>query len=141
MKALRIVLFSFPILLTLAALVEGCSGSSSMVTRQLLSVTISPTNATAPLSPASQVQFVATGYYNTAPYTVTPLEATWGASSYPEPIASTTQGGLATCIQGVSGTTTVEAWVQLVPSVCNVIDSAGRSGCGNIGVSAQLTCP
>lgn len=109
-------------------------------TRQLLTVTISPVSGTAQGSP-SQIQFVATGTYNTEPYTVTPLSATWGVQSNPQMIATTSQSGLATCKQGSSGATTIEAWVQLVPSMCNIIDSAGRPGCGNVGGSAQLTCP
>jgi hypothetical protein len=141
MNALRTASFGIPVLLLFALLLQGCGGNSTMLTRQLLSVTISPVEVTAPGSPASQVQFVATGHYNTEPYTVTPLPATWGTFTSPQKIASTTQSGLATCIQGGSGTTAVEAWVQLMPPVCNVIDSAGRPGCGNIGASAQLTCP
>ena len=78
--------------------------------------------------------------YNTEPYTVTPLQATWGVESYPQSTATTDQTGLATCKSGSSGTTTIEAWVQLSPAVCEVIDSAGRPGCGNIGGSARLTC-
>ena len=119
------------------ALLQSCGAPAT--TRQLLSVTISPSSATAPGS--NQVQFVATGHYNTEPLTVTPLGATWGATKFPQQVASTTQDGLATCVAGASGTTTIEAWVQVTPSVCNLIDSAGRPGCGNVWAAAQLTCP
>jgi hypothetical protein len=117
--------------------VQSCANPAP--TRQLLSVTITPDSGTAQGNPG-QIQFVATGTYNTAPFTVTPLEANWGVMSFPKSIATTTQNGMATCAQGSSGTTTIEAWVQLTPSVCNVIDSAGRPACGNVAGSAQLTC-
>ena len=128
-----VLLFTLPLVL----LVQACGNPP---TRQLLSVSISPTSGTAKGSP-SEVQFVATGTYNTEPYTVTPLTATWGVQSAPQSIATTSQSGLATCKQGSSGATNIEAWVQVEPSTCNVIDSAGRPGCGNVGGSAQLTCP
>jgi hypothetical protein len=118
------------------------SCTNPAATRQLLSVTISPTFGAGQGSPG-QVQFVATGTYNTEPYTVTPLEANWGVTSYPQAIATTTQSGLATCNQGGSGATTIEAWVA-VPhypqATCDVIDSAGRPACDSVGGSAQLTC-
>jgi hypothetical protein len=128
-----VLLFTLPLIL----FVQACGNPP---TRQLLSVSISPESGTAQGSPG-QAQFVATGTYNTEPYTVTPLTATWGVQSSPQSIATTTQSGLATCKQGSSGGTVIEAWVQVVPAVCNVIDSAGRPGCGNLGASAQLTCP
>jgi len=120
----------------------ACSNPAGIAlsSRQLLSVTIAPTAGTAPGS-NGQIQFVATGHYNTEPYTVTPLAASWGVNNpLNETVATTDQTGLATCKQGTSGTTAIEAWVQIMPSVCNVIDGAGRPGCGNIGGSAQLIC-
>lgn len=137
MRALRFVLFSILPAIFLFVFMQGCGAPP--VARQLISVTISPASTTAPSG--SQAQFVATGHYNAAPYTVTPLRATWGASAFPQKIASVTQNGLATCAQGESGATGVEAWVQISGPVCNVIDSAGRPGCGNVWGSAQLTCP
>jgi len=138
MNALRSALSTVPALFLSSIFLQACSNPPVM--RQLLSVAITPESGTATGSPA-QVEFVATGTYNTEPYTVTPLAATWGVSGLPEPIASTTQNGQATCSAGVSGTTTIEAWVQIEPSVCNIIDGAGRPGCGNVFSSAQLTCP
>lgn len=123
--------------LVLALFLQACGNPP---TRQLLSVTISPASGVAQGS-SGQVQFVATGTYNTEPYTVTPLAATWGVQSFPRVIAATSQSGLATCKQGSSGATTIEAWVQVTPATCNIIDSAGRPGCGNVSGSAQLTCP
>jgi hypothetical protein len=136
MKRLRAPLLAVLSLLFLLC-VQSCANPAP--TRQLLSVTITPDSGTAQGNPG-QIQFVATGTYNTAPFTVTPLEANWGVMSFPKSIATTTQNGMATCAQGSSGTTTIEAWVQLTPSVCNVIDSAGRPACGNVAGAAQLTC-
>jgi hypothetical protein len=141
MKNPRIVPLAILPPLLLVFLPVACSNPAMNTSRQLLSVTITPSSGTAPAAPNSQVQFVATGTYNTEPYTVTPLQATWGVTSYPQAIASTAQNGLATCASGVSGTTTIEAWVQITPFVCNVIDSAGRPGCGNVSGSAKLVCP
>jgi len=138
MNPLRSALSTVPALFLSAFFLQACA--NPLQTRQLLSVTITPVAGTATGTPG-QVQFIATGTYNTEPYTVTPLTATWGVESYPQAIAATTQNGLATCSAGVSGTTTIEAWVQLEASACNIIDSAGRPGCGNVGASAQLTCP
>jgi len=143
MKDHRAILFSVLGFLVFIAFIQGCGGASSIGSsgpgHQLIAVTISPTTGTAP-SAGGQVQFVATGTYNSAPYTVTPIEASWGVTSYPQAIATTDQTGLATCKQGSPGTTTVEAWVQESGAVCNVIDPAGRPACNNIWSSAQLTC-
>ncbi len=133
MNALR--RFMLPPVALSCLTLAGCGAPTS---RQLVSVTISPATATAQ---GGQIQFVATGYYNTAPYTVTPLTATWGIGAFPQSLGTINQNGIAACTRGSSGTTAVEAWVQVSPSVCNIIDSAGRPGCGNIWGSAQLTCP
>jgi hypothetical protein len=136
MNLLRAVL-----VLLLSMITAGCANPAPA--RQLLSVTITPDSGTAQGTPG-QIQYVATGTYNTAPFTVTPLQADWGVMSFPDSIATTTQSGLATCTKGSSGTTTIEAWVMVPPgshAICNVIDSAGRPGCDNIGAAAQLTCP
>jgi hypothetical protein len=141
MRTQRIVPLAILSPLLMVFLPTACSNPGMNTSRELLSVTISPANGTAPAAPNSQVQFVATGTYNTEPYTVTPLQATWGVTYYPQAIASTTQNGLATCASGVSGATTIEGWVQTSPPACESIDSAGRPGCGNVGGSAKLTCP
>ena len=107
--------------------------------RQLLSVSISPA-AGAPGTGSDQVQFVATGHYNTAPFTVTPLQANWGRFNWP--VATVTESGLAQCT--AAGTTTIEAWVVPPPgpgAICNVIDPAGRVCGEGVGATAQLTCP
>lgn len=145
MKALRNLSLAVLSVLATVFLLQACANPSTSVIsdHQLLSVTITPATGTASGS-TGQVQFVATGHYNTEPFTVTPLQANWGVESYPQSIATTDQNGLATCKQGSSGTTIIEAWVMVPPNppaMCNVIDSAGRPGCFNVGGSAQLTCP
>jgi hypothetical protein len=69
------LLASTALLLTAAAMVS-CGGSSSPSGRVLLSISVSPgtanvTNAGVP------VQFVATGTFSAAPYTVSPLPVEW----------------------------------------------------------------
>ena len=120
-----------------AILLTGCGGSSP--TRKLLSLTIAPSAGVAGTG-SSQVQFVATGHYNTAPFTVTPLQANWGRFNWP--VATVTESGLAQCT--AAGTTTIEAWVVPPPgpgAICNVIDPAGRVCGEGVGATAQLTCP
>lgn len=141
MKALRIRLLSGRALLLSIVFLAACGAPPPA--RQLLSVTVSPASGTAAgPAGAEQLQFIATGYYNTEPYTVTPLQAVWGANLV-QKIATVTQDGLATCAQGAGGTTTVEAWVELSSEgpVCNVMDAQGRVVCGSIGGTAQLVCP
>ncbi|MFP5205635.1 MAG: hypothetical protein ACLGSH_09780 [Acidobacteriota bacterium] len=119
-----------------ALVLIGCGGSP---TRKLLSLTITP-SAGAPGTGSSQVQFVATGHYNTAPYTVTPLQANWGRFNWP--VATIAETGLAQCT--AAGTTIIEAWVDTPQGpgpVCNVIDPAGRVCAEGVGAKAQLTCP
>lgn len=138
MKALPHLLLSLP---ACTFLLLSC-GAPASPARQLLSVTIAPASADAKDNPNGQVQFVATGHYNTAPYTVTPLSADWGISQFPAQLGTVTQNGLAACNKGASGTSMVEAWVTLAEGpVCETIDSAGRPGCGNVGAAVQLTCP
>ena len=140
MNLLRAVPASVLVML-LSMIKSGCANPAPA--RQLLSVTIAPDSGTAEGTPG-QIQFVATGTYNTAPFTVTPLQADWGVMSFPESIATTTQSGQATCTKGSSGTTTIEAWVMVPPypqAICASVDSAGRPGCDNVGGAAQLTCP
>ena len=64
-------------LLALVASIELACGSGSY---KIQSITVSPATADAQNYPNGQVPFVATGYYNSAPGTVTPLQANWGAA-------------------------------------------------------------
>jgi len=133
MKTLRFLLLLSPIFL-----VQACGAPSTSTERKLVSITVSPTSATASGAAGGQVQFVATGHYNTEPYTVTPLDAKWGACPN---VATVTQTGLATCAEGASGTTSVAAWVVTGGPVCNAITCTGQPCGGNIGANAELTCP
>lgn len=118
----------------------GCGDKgeiSAQQEHQLLSITVSPTSGSATAS-GGQVQFVATGHYDSAPMRVTPLQVNWG--TYSKRVGNTSQNGLASC--AAPGTTTIEAWVFLQNSgpVCTVIDPAGMP-CGTINARAQFTCP
>ena len=115
--------FSIAILLLAVALV-GCGGGS---TRHLLSISISPSTADGANFPLGGVQFTATGTFDKAPATVTPLTATWSIS--PSGVASIETGdGFAQCIS--TGTATVMA-------------SAPTTQGSSMTVSgtATLTCP
>lgn len=125
-------------LLALLAL-SGCSGDNGNMPdpqHQLLSITISPITGEAAVSGGS-LQFVATGHYGAAPFSVTPLQANWG--TYNKRIGIATANGLVSCV--ASGSTTVEVWAmaQNGGPVCNVIDPAGMP-CGTISARAQFTC-
>jgi len=63
--------------LALFASVGLACGSGSY---KIQSITVNPATADAQSYPNGQVPFVATGYYNSAPATVTPLQAKWGAA-------------------------------------------------------------
>lgn len=118
----------------------GCSDNgaiSAQAQHQLLSITLSPAWGTA-TARGGQVQFVATGHYDSAPMRVTPLQVNWG--TYSKRVGATAKNGLVSC--AAAGTTTIEAWVLLENSgpVCSVIDPAGMP-CGTINARAEITCP
>jgi len=103
------------------------------------SVSLSPATADAQDYPDGLVQFVATGYYSTAPYKVMPLKASaWGVcqQNTPSTAVSITDKGLAQCQAGASGVFSVFASVG---TMCNVIGPCG-TGCQVSGY-AQLACP
>jgi len=139
MEKLRFPLFLFA--LAGAAMFAWCCGSSTSISgliRQPQSINLSPATADAQNYPDGQVQFIATGHYNTAPYTVSPQSATWGAcyQNATTTAVSVTNGGLAQCAHGASGTYTIFAFVM---TNCNAITACG-GGCTVVG-TAQLTCP
>ncbi len=138
MEELRFPLFLFALVAAVFALSCGSSTSISGLIRQPQSITLSPAAADAQDYPEGQVQFAATGHYNTAPYTVTPQSATWGAcyQNAPTMAASVTNGGLAQCASGARGIYTIFAFDM---TNCNVITACGK-GCTVVG-TAQLTCP
>ena len=142
MKTRRIILALFALVVS-AALVLCCGASSK---HQLQSITLNPTSADAQDYPNGQVQFVATGHYNIAPFTVTPLSATWGTCYQfaPTSAISVTSTGLAQCASGAVGTYTVWANDPLPNLATGVYSCPAAGACGGgctIQTSAQLTCP
>lgn len=109
------------LVLSLVSLTLGCGSGTS---RTLQSVSATPAVADAMNFPNGQVQFVVTGTYNKPPLTVTPQPVTaWQVSSA---MATITQTGLATCVAGQVGTTSVQVAV---------------AGDGPLMNVAKLTCP
>jgi hypothetical protein len=135
---------SFFILAVVASLVLSCGANSDpSSTRQLLSITLSPATADAQDYPDGQVQFTATGYYNTAPYTVTTLSAGWG-TCYQEVSTgaiSVSRTGLAQCASGAVGTYTVWANDVRFPLAANCLAITACGGGCFVAGTAQLTCP
>ncbi len=140
MKKLHLTLLSLALLLA-ASLALSC-GTSSMPnsTGQLQSITISPSVATAP-TVDGDVQFTATGHYNTSPYTVTPQPAIWGAcfQNAPTNVVSVTAAGLAHCEQLGGPASNTYSVFAFQPTECNLVTACG-GGCTIVG-TAQLTCP
>jgi len=87
------------------------------------------------------VQVTATGYYSTAPSSVTPLSALWGTCYQNEATSAiSVTGGLAQCASGAIGTFTVWANDPPFPNIeCLAVTPCG-GGCPVVG-TAQLTCP
>ena len=108
----------------LTVCLAACGGGS---TRHLLSVSIAPPTANGANYPLGGVQFTATGAFDKAPVTVTPLTATWSIS--PSGVASIeTSDGFAQCSS--KGTTTITASAPVTPGSSSMVS-------GN----ATLTCP
>ena len=127
----------FFFLLAAAFITVACADSQM---RNAQSVTIMPATADAQTFPNGQVQFTATGHYNTSPETVTPLTASWGVCLQGSNTAdvSITSNGLAQCSAGATGNYTVWGYVINSPA-CTAITACG-GGCTVVG-TAQLTCP
>jgi hypothetical protein len=140
-----------------AWMILGCGGSDFQpVNSHLLeSITVSPAAADAHDYPGGKVPFVATGHYNSAPATVTPLQANWAAVSEQlvngtltfGPVTrdvSVDQTGVAQCAAGASGTYAVIAWDLQDPTSkvsCASVSDFGEPGCNAVQATAQLTCP
>ena len=138
MEKLRLILSSLALVLA-ASFTLSCGASSTMSpARQLLYITLSP----ATVDGQASVQFTATGHYNTAPYTVTPQPASWGAcyQNAPTTDVSVTAAGLAQCGQvGGGPRSTTYSVFAYDPTNCTAINACG-GGCTIVG-TAQLTCP
>jgi len=130
MEKLRFVLSSLALILAASVALSCGSGQG-----QLQSITLSPAAA------AAQQQFTATGFYVHPSHTVTPQPASWGAcqQNVPTTEVSVTQGGMAQCASGATGTYTVFAFVT-IRSSCDPAQDLCGDGCTVVG-KAQLTCP
>jgi hypothetical protein len=128
---------------TLTFLTLACGNSSSQ--RELQTVSVSPASADAKNYPSGQVQFTATGTYNTSPITVTPLEASWGVAQNNALTTgvSISSGGLAQCASGAVGTYSIGAWdvMHTNGATCTVVGPYGEPGCNAVLGTGQLTCP
>jgi hypothetical protein len=92
----------------LTVCVVACGGGS---TRHLLSISIAPPTANGADFPLGGVQFTATGTFDKAPVTVTPLTAVWSIA--PSGVASIeTSDGFAQCISTGTATITSSAPVS-----------------------------
>jgi hypothetical protein len=136
------IAFLFRTLLVFTGLfMLACGGNpSDQIARSIQSITLSPATADAQTYPGDEVQFTATGYYNTQPSPVTPLTATWGVCQQNTPTSAVTitANGLAQCTTQAAGIYTVFAYDFPNPS-CLAITACG-GGCTVEG-TAQLTCP
>jgi hypothetical protein len=120
---------------------NNCSTSPTgpNTTGALESVSLCPAVADAAQFPNGEVQFIASGVYNTAPLMVTPLQTTgWGAcqagAGTNDVVISS--AGVAKCAAGASGTYSV---YTSVPTNCEHVGPCG-TGCMISGY-AKLTCP
>jgi len=139
MRSLPVTLYVLALVL-LAGFALSC-GSNSSSERVLQSITLSPATVDARDYPGGQVQFTATGFYNVAPKTVSPLTAGWGSCYQNAPTSEVTVSGagLAQCANGAVGTYTVFADDASGSVNCTAITACG-GGC-QVSGSARLTCP
>lgn len=117
--------------------------NSMMATRQLQSISVTPTSATAQSMANDQVQFSAMGHFNMSPMTATP-QVLWSignpfsASPMPAPAGvSINANGMAQCTTFV-GTVTIQATAPMDP---NMQLSQMSMMTSNVAGMAQLTCP
>lgn len=131
------------ILFLLGAMMACSSGmmNSMMATRQLQSITVTPTSATAQSMANNQVQSSAMGHFSMSPMTGTP-QVRWSIgnpfSSMPVPSGvSVNANGMAQCTTFV-GTVTIQATAPMDP---NMPISQMSMMTSNVAGMAQLTCP
>ncbi len=138
MEKLRLMLTSL-VLVAAASFALSCGAASSNMNsnRQLQSITLSPATADG----QTPVQFIATGHYNAAPYTVTPQPAVWAAclQGAPTTAVSVTDAGVAQCAEVGGGAAVVYSIAASDMTNCNVSTACG-GGCTIVG-TAQLACP
>jgi hypothetical protein len=140
--------FGFSLLVLCAAITLACGSSESHIATACGSASgasspgvpqsISLCPATVTAQGSEQVQFVATGYFESEPKRITPLKTElWGVcqQNVPTTVVSISNTGVAQCQSGASGAYTVFTSDM---TECNVIGPCG-SGCQVTG-TAQLTC-
>jgi hypothetical protein len=137
---------SFFLWISLLALVASIGLACGSGSYKIQSITVSPAAADAQNYPNGQVPFVATGYYNSTPATVTPLQANWGAAlgSLPaDGVVAVDSNGMAQCTPGASGTYTIGAWINLPVKGTPPCPSFafGAASCNYVLGTAKLTCP
>jgi hypothetical protein len=129
-----------PLVLFATLLISGCGSS-----RQLQSVTLSPTSADAQSFPGGQVPFAASGTFSKppSPSNLTSKDVQWCVGSSMgacvgniNPGATVDQNGVAQCNVGFVGTATILAGNVLSTSM----NPDGGSQLKVFG-SAKLTCP
>jgi hypothetical protein len=111
-------------------------GCGTSMPRRLISVSVTPSVASAHASPNDQVQFTAVGTFNRGPSPQPLSQATWIISPAPNPPdgASIDQNGVAQCKPGFAGSVTIVGGQdQCGPT--------STDACELIEGSAQLTCP
>jgi hypothetical protein len=100
MPKLRMTAFSASLLLVAAVTLACGSGNNALTGRHLLSISIAQTTS------GSQIQFVATGTFSSAPTSVTPLPVSWSAGLFAPPppgnldYSLSTQAYTLTCTAG-----------------------------------------
>jgi hypothetical protein len=128
------------VLLILYILFSLSCGSS----RELTSISVSPATADAQKFPQGQVQFTATGTFNKAPTTVTPLSVNWcpqatcGVGTPALVGIIVDSDGLAQCQPGFAGTVTLVAEAPRNPGA-TVTPMSGMNAM--VSGTAQMSCP
>ena len=118
----------FLVALSLTLITLACGSSTP---RQMQSITVEPATADSQAFPNGQVQFTATGNFNKPPLTETPVAVAWTVSE--ATIATVDSSGVAQCVAGAVGTTTITGTLTVQP-----LDGKGGS---TFTGTAQLTCP
>ena len=119
--------------------IAGCSGST-MNSRQMQTLTVTPTSADAQAFPGGQVQFTAMGTFNMAPMTVMSPPVMWSIGSPFAPMstmASVSATGLAQC-NGFVGTVIIEATAPAEPEIPLL---QMNSTTMVVSGTAQMICP
>lgn len=121
----------FFLLFLIAALTVSCGsgGGSSGSNRQLQSIAIHG------VSNGAAVSFTATGTYNAAPVTATPLPASWYIQDPPDGYVLTTQPFVVSCLSVAPGVTAV------APADPNAPSSGSFSSTKLITATAPIVCP